>query len=219
MWLFLFLPFSAQCLKELWYMRLHTRRIPDCTRKSQVIFVFNCGSLVKTQVKHSVLPHHHLTGGDFKATLVSHAPANLQTNHQCVCHPTSGTRPVHSTWASSLVSYHPNLARAHVQSSVSFCLFCRLPSGNSITNVSNLVSVNGSYIKKPLKMPHDCLYAILYIAYGWTFFFNLFFLQASQIVVSYLQPLHLRKLLYWFSCGELDEKTDTILGHTCQVRS
>lgn len=69
------------------------------------------------------------------------------------------------TWTYSPVSSPPNLAWAHVQSYVSFCFFCRLQSGNSITNMSRLVSVNRSYIRTHRKF-HMVAYT-LYCTFLW----------------------------------------------------
>lgn len=126
-----------------------------------------------------------LTGGDFKLLYlftqkqmitvsskpcgcIAERPSAVAALCQCWC--------LHLTWTSSPVSSHPDLARAHGQSNVSFCVFCGLPSGNSITNVSSLVSVNRSYIKNPQKMPHGHLYTLLHMH-----------IHASKIVTTHLQ--------------------------------
>lgn len=82
------------------------------------------------------------------------------------------------TWTSSPGSTPPNLARAHVQSYVSFCFFCRLQSGNSITNLSSLVSVNRSYIKTHRKF-HMVAYT-LYCTCLWILFYFFTCIQNSH---------------------------------------
>lgn len=139
-----------------------------------------CSSLVKTQIKLFVQCYHIIynrwrfqSHADFTqptSSLYSKKQMITVLSNRWHCIATR-LSPVAAlcqccfrrlTWTSSLVSSHPNLTRAHVRSNVSFCFFCGLPSGNSITNVSSLVSVNGSYIKTPPKMPSGCLYHILY---------------------------------------------------------
>lgn len=138
-----------------------------------MIFFFNCSSLVETQVKHVVQSYHivMLTGGDFKSALVSPAPANL----------------LHLLSPKQMITVLYNLCRPEARSSCSPFDMDILPSVLSskhsagtrpikcllllllwiakwqLYNLISLVSVNRSYIKKSLKMPHGCLYTILYM--------------------------------------------------------
>lgn len=158
-----------------------------------------------------------INSSDMKATRVS--PALVQPHHmitvlygRCLLYHQSSLSWgqcsfLKETWTSFLVSSCPKLTWAHLQSNVSFCFVCGLPSGNSITKVSSLVLVNGSFIKSPYKYLLISHYVYTYRFLAKLCYFFVYFL-------AYLQAVN----VFWWRVGKFTLIPQTISSACPEVR-